>query len=279
MSAESSIPVSVVTEVSPGSEAVSTELVDLGQRLRAARQARGLQASELADRLRIGKEQLEALEAADLARLPEPVFVIAQVRRLAGALDLDLEPQLLTLRQSAWMGQASKVARPALTRPTPARTQTPGPAAARAAVPGTGSRSGPALPRIVGCGALVLAALWGIQDAWQGQRSPVTARSAPGPSPAARTLAGSTTPAVPPGSTATAQDSLSLRSTPPSWVEVRNKAGGSLFKGTLSGERRFPIGEGLQVLAGRPDLVWAASGANPGRPLGAISEVRWRSLP
>ena len=263
------------------SPAISPELVDLGQRLQAAREARGVEARDLADKLHIGREQLEALEAADLAKLPEPVFVMAQLRRLAGALDLDLEPQLLALRQSAWMGQGSTVARPALTRPNPARFQSPGPAAARASAPGTtGSRPGTAaLPIIAGFAALVFAALWGIQHAWQGQRAPVTARSAPAPSPAATAPAGSTTPAAPPGGSAAARDSLSLHSTPPSWVEVRNKAGVSLFKGTLSGERRFPIGEGLQVLAGRPDLVWAASGSNPGRPLGAISEVRWHSLP
>jgi len=259
------------------SPAIFPELVDLGQRLQAAREARGVEARDLADKLHIGREQLEALEAADLAKLPEPVFVMAQLRRLAGALDLDLEPQLLALRQSAWMGQGSTVARPALTRRNPARSQTSGPAAA----PGTiGSRPGPAaLPIIAGCAVLVFAALWGIQHAWQGQRAPVTARSAPAPSPAATAPAGSTPHAAPPGGTAADRDSLSLRSTPPSWVEVRNKAGVSLFKGTLSSERRFPIGEGLQVLAGRPDLVWAASGSNPGRPLGPISEVRWRSLP
>ncbi len=267
-------------EAQAGSAPVSPELVDLGQRLQAARQARGLEAGELADKLHIGKEQLEALESADLARLPEPVFVIAQVRRLAGALDLDLEPQLQALRQSAWMGQGRKGAGPALPRPLPARPQAPGSAAAREAAPGTESRSAPvALPLIAGCGVLVLAAFWGMQHIGQGQRSQLTARSASALSPAARTPAGSKTPAAPPGGTAAAPASLSLRSSPPSWVEVRNKAGVGLFKGTLSGERRFPIGEGLQVLAGRPDLVWAASGPNPGRPLGPISDVRWRSLP
>jgi hypothetical protein len=55
--------------------------------------------------------------------------------------------------------------------------------------------------------------------------------------------------------------------------------GTTLFKGTLSGEQPFPLGKGLRVLAGRPDLVSAAVGPNPARPLGAISDVRWRAFP
>ncbi|MFZ0407182.1 MAG: helix-turn-helix transcriptional regulator, partial [Cyanobium sp.] len=101
-------------EPAPGSRSVSPELTRLGLTLLRARQARALEASVLADKLHIGREQLEALETADLARLPEPVFVIAQARRLAGALDLDLEPQLQALRQSEWMRQCRKGPKPAL---------------------------------------------------------------------------------------------------------------------------------------------------------------------
>ena len=74
-------------------------------------------------------------------------------------------------------------------------------------------------------------------------------------------------------------DSLVLDSREASWLEVRSADGTTLFRGLLSGSRSFPLGQGLEVLAGRPDLVRSRIGAAPARPLGPISDVRWRSLP
>ena len=67
-----------------------------------------------------------------------------------------------------------------------------------------------------------------------------------------------------------------LRSQEPSWLEVKAEAGKVLFRGTFSGERHFPLGGGLQVLAGRPDLVQAQLGTAPSRALGPIDQVRWQ---
>ncbi len=72
----------------------------VGRRLRDAREARGLAVDALAARLRLGVEQLEALETADRARLPEPVFVIAHARRIAMVLQLDISAELQALRSS-----------------------------------------------------------------------------------------------------------------------------------------------------------------------------------
>ena len=72
------------------------------------------------------------------------------------------------------------------------------------------------------------------------------------------------------------QPELVLRSQEPSWLEVKAEAGKVLFRGTFSGERRFPLGGGLQVLAGRPDLVQAQLGTAPSRALGPIDQVRWQ---
>jgi cytoskeleton protein RodZ len=57
---------------------------------------------------------------------------------------------------------------------------------------------------------------------------------------------------------------------------VQDSAGKRLFEGTLSGEKRFPLGQGLKVMAGRPDLVTAAVGAKPPRPLGTIQTIDWQ---
>lgn len=72
----------------------------LGGKLAAARQAQGLSLDQLADRLRLGASQLEAIECADARRLPEPVFVVAQARRVAAFLGVDAEHELAALRAS-----------------------------------------------------------------------------------------------------------------------------------------------------------------------------------
>ena len=77
-------------------------LAQLGRCLREARQARQLELSALATQLRMGEEQLQALEEADQARLPETVFVIAQARRVADALGVDINLLIAPLKQQGF---------------------------------------------------------------------------------------------------------------------------------------------------------------------------------
>jgi hypothetical protein len=73
-------------------------------------------------------------------------------------------------------------------------------------------------------------------------------------------------------------DQLQLTSSQPSWLEIKTKTGTTLFRGTFTGERSFPLGPGLEVLAGRPDLVRTQIGGGAAQPMGAIDQVRWRSF-
>ncbi len=64
-------------------------LRNVGEFLREARQGRNLSVEDLSSSLRIGKEQLIALESGDENALPEKVFIRAMVRRIAEKLHLD----------------------------------------------------------------------------------------------------------------------------------------------------------------------------------------------
>jgi len=64
-------------------------LQTVGEFLREARQGRNLSVDDLSSSLRIGKEQLIALESGDESALPEKVFIRAMVRRIAEKLNLD----------------------------------------------------------------------------------------------------------------------------------------------------------------------------------------------
>ena len=200
----------------------------------------------------MGLEQLQALEAADTSRLPEAVFVIAQARRVASNLAIDISGPLQMLRASGPF------------QPQAARAQTalaPGPAGPRPR------------PQILGPLALAAAILAGVATAGVLLRQQwLQQRAQPGP-------AGSPIPvptAAQPAAVAASSPELVLRSQEPSWLEVKAEAGKVLFRGTFSGERRFPLGGGLQVLAGRPDLVQAQLGTAASRALGPIDQVRWQ---
>lgn len=80
----------------------------LGSLLRQTREARGLTLTEVANDTFIRCQYLQALEEADLSRLPEPVYVQGFLKRYADYLGLDGE----TL---------SRRASPLLSAKTPAR--------------------------------------------------------------------------------------------------------------------------------------------------------------
>ena len=64
-------------------------LEKVGEFLREARQGRNLSVEDLSSSIRIGKEQLIALEEGNESSLPEKVFIKAMVRRIAEKLNLD----------------------------------------------------------------------------------------------------------------------------------------------------------------------------------------------
>ncbi len=118
---------------SPSPEALSA-LRCLGQALRQGREGQGLELAVLAARLNMGAEQLEALEEADASRLPEPVFVIAQARRIASSLAINIDGPLQTLRDSGQF-QAKPIKVAELTKRSPTRpAQTSGRLAITAAI-------------------------------------------------------------------------------------------------------------------------------------------------
>jgi len=255
------------------------ELIALGDQLGAARRARGISLEELAGRLCIGHDQLLAIETADSARLPEMVFVIAQARRVAASLGINAEDAIAALRGARPPRSGGHVSQTpsAPAKPiTAARDFRPSGGTRRAAPP----KQPVALPQILlpllglllamGAGSLV----W---QTWQRQR-PISAEShLPPPTPTTHAKHPGTGTSTEPRPEPPAADQLVLRSEQESWLEVRDNAGVTVFQGTLNGVKSFPLGEGLKVMAGRPDLVKAELAGQPPRVLGSIDQVIWRS--
>jgi transcriptional regulator with XRE-family HTH domain len=298
-------------------DAHQLQLRALGAELRQAREARGFSLEALAERLRLGQEQLQALEEGDTRRLPELVFVIAQLRRVAGALQLDLGDQLAQLRcrPPAVSGAPSKPSGPArrvaLQRPVAAPASRP--AAHPAGAQGRGTprwrlAAGLAIPVV----ALTAALEFGLvrrgerhapvassavsnlpsgrgltPSAPEATPSPSAPSAAAAPAQATTSTTGSATATPTSTETTTAtsspaaanQMSLNLQAAEASWLEVRSGSGVLLFRGFFNGARRFPLQAGLRLLAGRPDLIEVSGASHPARKLGPISAVVWYSFP
>ena len=249
-----SAELAVLVSDSPNPEALSA-LRCIGQTLRQGREGQGLELAVLAARLNMGTEQLQALEEADASRLPEPVFVIAQARRIASSLAINIDGPLQTLRDSGQF-QAKPIKVAELTKRSPTRpAQTSGRLAITAAI-------------------LVAAGAAGWQQ-WQRHQARPTQPQA---QPQLLTEIPPAVKEIESGSGSLEPDQLQLTSSQPSWLEIKTKTGTTLFRGIFTGERRFPLGQGLEVLAGRPDLVRAQIGGGAAQALGAIDQVRWRSF-
>jgi len=262
-----------------GPEAANDALLLLGRRIREARLLQGFSQTELAGRLRLGIAQLDALEHGDRRRLPEGVFVIAQARRVADSLGINVEPELAALRSSPPLQKP----RSATLVPLDQGVRRPSPIRAPALFPAVLGILG-----ILGVAAAVL-----LVRPWL-QRSPSSAivaspgalpqsasrpagssAASPPASPTNATKPASGSPPPPAAPSTVPADALELSSRPGSWISIRDRDGRSLFEGQLDGSRRFPLAQGLQVLAGRPDLVRVSRAGSAAAPLGAISDVRW----
>ena len=138
----------------------------------------------------------------------------------------------------------------------------------------------------LGLGGLLLAA-----QPWRsggGSRSatPPTAPAMATPSaqvPASNATAPNSTasnasPAAQTGAPPAGVASISLRTTGPSWVEVRSTDGVLLFSGELNGQRSFPLRSGLMIRSGRADLVQLRVNGQPERKLGSIDWIGWTTF-
>jgi len=243
------------------STATGTGLAAAGLVLRQAREAQGLSLHDLAGNLRMGEEQLAALEAGDRANLPEAVFVKAMVRRVAGKLGVEANALIMGL------GDLDQE------RPNPQS-----PSGRSIAPPRSTSQASPTpqhRPRWLGLatlsGLIAIAAV----IAWLISLNRITPEPSTAAQPSEATAVEPPTPPQPPSAVST----VTVTSQEPSWLVIRNAKGAILFEGMLKTSTTLRGERGLEIYAGRPDLVKVSTGegdnASTARTLGRIDDVRW----
>lgn len=84
-------------------------MCELGYRLRQAREEQGLDLTQLAERLKVRRAILEALEECRYQELPEPPLARGYLKRYAQALGLDPQPLLMLYPASPGMNRTVEV--------------------------------------------------------------------------------------------------------------------------------------------------------------------------
>lgn len=223
------------------------EPASLGERLRQAREASGLELADIATQTRIPIRHLQHIETEDWDALPAPTYAIGFARAYANAVGLDGAVIGRELRHSLG-GTQRRVNTPEYFEPAdPARV--PPRALAIIAV-------------IVAIALVAAYAMWrssldtGTGGGTTVPLTPAPQAAAPAAAPQPRSLAG---------------QPVTLTATGEVWLAVTEGPGGaSLFQGTLTAGQTFAVPATAQhpmLRTGRPQLLRASAG---GRELGLI---------
>ena len=235
-------------------ELVETDVPTVGERLRAAREEKGLSLEDVAAQTRIPQRHLESLEIADWDKLPAPTYTTGFAKSYATAVGLDRTEIGEQLRaemggQRAVQHQA-EVFEPA----DPART----------------------MPKWLVFGAIGAVIVLVLLMGWLNERSleqpaeeenTVVAEAA-APPPAAAPTAAPATPAV-------AQGPVVLTATGPAWIQVTDQ-GKTLFSGELAPGQSYtvpPTATAPMLKAGKPEAVRVNVGNAVAPPVGPAGRV------
>jgi cytoskeletal protein RodZ len=238
-------------------EPVDEELAEagvptVGERLRAAREAKGLTLEDVAAQTRIPQRHLESIESADWDKLPAPTYTVGFAKSYASAVGLDRGEVGDQLREEMggqrFANNQTEVLEPA----DPART----------------------MPKWLVIGAIAGVILLIVLMSWISRRSlrqddsPAVA-SAPVQQPVKRAA-----PAAQPAATS-AQGPVVLTAIAPAWIQVTDQ-GKSLFQGELQPGQTFPVpptAVAPLLKAGKPEALKVTVGSAVAPPVGPPGKV------
>jgi cytoskeleton protein RodZ len=199
-------------------EQVETDVPSVGERLRAAREEKGISLEEIAAQTRIPRRHLESIEAADWDKLPAPTYTIGFARSYAAAIGLDRTDIASQLRGE--MGGARTTTTTEVFEPAdPART----------------------MPKGLVIGAILAVIVLVLVMSWLSRRSLEQSDEPATNSASAPAAAATQPPATPPSATAAAQGPVVLAATDAVWFEVYEKGGATLFSGLLQPGQTYTV--------------------------------------
>src|SRR6185295_14914981 len=220
-------------------ELVETDVPSVGERLRAAREEKGLSLEDIAAQTRIPRRHLEAIEGADWDRLPAPTYTIGFARSYASVVGLDRADVADQLRGEMGGSRATTTAE-VFEPADPART----------------------MPKGLVIGAILAVIVIILVMSW------LSRRSLEQPDESAANTA---PPAAAPPATPTAQGPVVLAATDAVWLQVSEKGGATLFSGMLQPGQSYtvPATATAPVLkTGKPEALRVTVGTTVAPPVG-----------
>lgn len=232
-------------------EVNETEVPTAGERLRAAREAKGLTLEDVASQTRIPLRHLESIEQGDWSKLPAPTYSIGFARSYASCVELDRAEIADQLRSEMGRQRPASSTTEVFQPADPART----------------------MPKWLVFGAIAAVLLLVLVMSWLSRRSleggdPAENTAAPVASNAPATPAPAPAPAA-------AQGPVVLTATAPAWVQVTDQ-GRKLFEGQMA------VGQSFQVPAtavaptlrvGAPEALRITVGTSEVPPVGPAGQV------
>lgn len=223
-----------------------------GQRLRAAREEKGLSLEEVASQTRIPLRHLESLEQADWDKLPAPTYSIGFAKSYASAVGLD-RAEIGEQLRSEMGGQRRETAAPEVFQPAdPART----------------------MPRWLVLSALGAILLLVVVMSWLSNRSLEAPEATVAPPPPAGASA-DTAPAQAPQPAEAAGGPVVLTAIGPAWIQVTDQ-GRTLYEGELAPGQSFPVPQTAtapMLRVGAPEALRITVGGATVPPVGPPGRV------
>jgi len=228
-------------------ELVETDVPSVGERLRAAREEKGLSLEDIAAQTRIPRRHLEAIEGADWDRLPAPTYTIGFARSYASVVGLDRADIADQLRGE--MGGSRATTTTEVFEPAdPART----------------------MPKGLVIGAILAVIVLVLVMSWLSRRSleqpDETAANTAAPAASATPPPAAAPPAAP-----AAQGPVVLTASDAVWLQVSEKGGATLFSGLLQPGQSYtvPATATAPVLkTGKPEALRVTVGTAVAPPVG-----------
>ncbi|WP_422055533.1 helix-turn-helix domain-containing protein [Sphingomonas sp.] len=231
--------------------------VKVGEKLRDARMAQGLELSDVAARTRVPLRHLAAIEASDYSGLPSTTYAIGFVKAYARAVGADEVALARELRAETASTFAAREVYESYDPEDPVREP-----------PGALAWGG----AIVAILLLAAVGIWYGTDLFRGGMTP-----APEPSPTA--LA---TPVAAPSAAATpvTGGQVTLTATQPVWLRIYDATGTRLYEKEMAAGERYDVpadANGPMINLGRPEAVQVTIDGATVEPLGragvAIKDV------
>lgn len=223
----------------------------VGEKLRDARIAQGLELSDIAARTRIPLRHLQAIETSDYTGLPSPTYAVGFVKSYARAIGADEVALAKELRAETSSMFAAREVYESYDPEDPVREPSSG---------------------IIWAGVVVTVLLVGALILWYGTDL-FRSSGAPEPEPAPTETAAPEPAATPdPAATAPNGGQVTLIATEAVWLRVYDAGGTRLFEKEMAAGERYDVpqnADGPMINLGRPEAIRVTINGSDVAPLGA----------